>query len=104
MAFFIWSTVSVAFVVFGIVALLSKKPVGFWTFGNQFTVSDVKKYNRAVAKLWFAFAVIFLVIGIPLLTAEQNSAKAVIPILGGLFASIGLMVVYTRIEKKYRIY
>ncbi len=101
-AFIIWMLISILFFVFGIYIWHAKKKVTLWTFRENFAVSDVKKFNRAVAKAWFAYAVIFALLGMPL-QYGQNSAWAIIPILGCMFASIALMVVYTRIEKKYRI-
>lgn len=98
-----WLVISGIFVILGIAAWNSKKAVRFWTLSQQIQVSDVKKYNRAVAKMWFVFAVIFSVIGLPVL-AGQNSAWIVFTILGGMFWAVALMTVYTRIEKKYRIY
>lgn len=98
-----WLVISGIFVILGIAAWNSKKAVRFWTLSQQIQVSDVKKYNRAVAKMWFVFAVIFSVIGLPVL-AGQNSAWIVFTILGGMFWAVALMAVYTRIEKKYRIY
>lgn len=87
---------------FGVFALISKKPVRFWNVQEEITVSDIKKYNRAVACLWFFLAIAMIMLGIPLL-AGQNSPLIVISILGTVFVSIIFMVFYTRIEKKYRI-
>ncbi len=103
-AYIIWSVMAVVFVLFGIYARAAKKPVSFWTVQVAIEVRDVKKYNRAVSKLWFGFAVLFEAIGFPLALAGQQSAWAVVPIIGGMFWAIALAVVYTRIEKKYRIY
>lgn len=101
-AFIIWIIGSMLFFVFGICAWRAEKKVTFWTFREEFAVRDVKKFNRAVAKSWFAYAIVFALIGIPL-RYGQNNAWAIVPILGCMFASIALMIVYTRIEKKYRI-
>lgn len=102
-AWFFWLLTSGIFVFFGIWARISKKPVSFWSFSQQIQVRDVKKYNRAVAKLWFVSAAIFVGIGLPLL-AGQNSPWIVVTILGGMFLAIAMIVVYLRIEKKYRIF
>lgn len=102
-AFGIWLLGSGFFALMGVAACVSKKAVRFWNISQQIQVSDVRKYNKAVAKMWFVFAVLFAALGLPVL-AGQNSAWSVISILGGMFWAVALMIVYTRIEKKYRIY
>lgn len=102
LAFLVWSSVGIFFFIIGGYSLKAKRPVRFWNIQKEIEVSDTKKYNRAVAKLWFAFGSVMILLGLPLL-AGQNSPIAVISILGMMFASIFLMVTYTRIEKKYRV-
>ena len=85
----------------GVWALKSKKAVGFFAGVKPPEVSDVRKYNRAVAVLWFAYAALFELLGLPFLFLKQNSAGflcvfAVAP------ASIGLMIAYHCILEKYR--
>ena len=101
--YMIWSVICVIMMIFGICAWISKSPVRFWNVGQEIQVSNIKKYNRAVAKLWVVFAAGFEVIGLPIM-GGQNSAGVVITILGAMFLSIALMIAYTRIEKKYRVY
>lgn len=102
-AFCIWLLMCSTFVLLGVVSWKSKKAVQFWTISQQIQVSDVQKYNRAVSKMWFIFALFLAALGIPML-AGQNSVWIVFTILGGMMWAIALMVVYTKIEKKYRIY
>ncbi len=102
-AFLAWLCMGAVFIGLGIYALISKSPVRFWNIQQKIEVTDIKKYNRAMAKMWILSAVLFIALGIPLLLVKQNSAWAVISILGIMFWAIGLMVVYTFIEKKYRI-
>lgn len=97
----IWVLTSGLFVGFGAAAWKAEKAVRFWNIAQQIQVWDVKRYNHAVAKMWFVFAGLFLLTGLPLF-GGQNSAWIVISILGGMVWAIGLMVVYVRIEKKYR--
>lgn len=99
--FCIWLLASCMSAVIGFVSWRSKKAVGFWNLSQKIQVSDVRKYNHAVAKMWFVFSGIFAGIGLPILT--QNPIWAVITILGAVFSAIALMIVYTRIEKKYRL-
>lgn len=101
-AFLIWLLCGGVFLLIGIYALRAKTAVGFWTVQEPIQVRDVKKYNRAVAKLWIISTLPFVLLGLPLL-AGQNSAGVIVPILGGMFWVIMLMVLYIRIEKKYRV-
>ncbi len=104
MAFIIWIFCSIVFMGIGIYSFFADRPVRFWTIQDSIRVNNVKKYNHAVAKLWLAASVVFILIGIPILFTKQNSAWIVIPILGAMFWSILLAVCYIKIEKKYRVY
>lgn len=104
MAFVIWLLISVAFIILGIYACVSKKEVafGFWANAETFPVNDIKAYNHAVGKLWCVFGVVFAIMGIPLLKG-QNSPLIIFSILGIMVEAIVAMVIYTTvIEKKYR--
>ncbi len=90
------------FVLLGIVAFYSKKPVGFWNVCNMAQVTDVKKYNRAVGKLWCIAGVCFAGLGVPLL-AEQNSLIILVSVAGSLVWTIAVMAIYELgIMRKYR--
>ena len=103
LAFGMFLFVSIFFVVLGIISWRSEKPVRFWNISQEIQASDIKKYNRAVSKMWFVFAVYLAAAGLPVL-AGQNNAWIVWTILGSMFGAIALMIVYVKIEKKYRIY
>ena len=76
--------------------------MGFWANAELFEVTDIKKYNRAMAKLFSTYGIFFILLGIPLLSG-QNSPWIILSILGGMLETIIAMVVYTTvIEKKYR--
>lgn len=49
--FVIWSFCAVLFFIVGVVDLKSAKPVGFFTGVKPPKITDVKKYNKAVALL-----------------------------------------------------
>ena len=49
--FCIWMIGSGLFAVFGALAWRSKKAVRFWNISQEIRVSNVQKYNRAVAKM-----------------------------------------------------
>ncbi len=101
-AFIIWSIVAVLFLGIGIRVRKSKEAVGFFTFVKPPVVTDVTKYNRSVSMLWVVVAVILEIIGIPLLFLEQNSPMFIPMTLGVVALVIGMMIVYSRIEAKYK--
>jgi len=103
MAFLIWGIMGFGFIILGIYDCFSKKekPFGFWANAETVSVKDVKKYNRALGKLWIVFGILFTLLGLPLLA--EDSAWIILSILGCLPLCIGAMIVYTLgIEKKYR--
>lgn len=100
-AFVIDSIVALIFLAIGISAWRAKEAMGFFTFVDPPKVKDMKGYNHAVAKLWFAAACIFEILSIPFLWLEQNSPLVILFILGTVFLVIAMMIVYTRIEAKY---
>lgn len=100
--FTIWSIVGCIFIFLGIYSFFSKKAVVFWANVKMFEVTDVKKYNAAVGKLFCAFGIVFIVLGLPLLTG-QNSGWILLSVLGVMLEIIATMIIYTMvIEKKYR--
>lgn len=102
-AFVIWAIMGVLFIVMGVYKFNSRKtePFGFWANAEIVPIEDVKGYNRALGRLWCVYGVLFTLIGLPLLDA-QNSGLIIIPILGAMFISIAAMVAYVVvIEPKY---
>lgn len=99
--FVVWTIVSLMFVLIGIYAWNTKKAVGFFTFQKPLELTDVKGYNHAVAKLWFVFAAVMILLGLPLL-AGQNSPYIMISVFGAMFAVIGIIIAYLKIEQKYK--
>ena len=101
--FVIWSAVSLLLLGIGIWSWRSGKAVGFFTGVKPPEVSDVKKYNRSVAALWFVYAVLLELLGLPLLFLKQHSAGFLLSLLGVPLISIALMIAYHRILAKYRV-
>ena len=104
MGFIIWSIVGLVFIFLGIYVYFSKKEkaFGFWANAKMFEVNNVKAYNHALGKLYVAFGLIFILLGLPL-CAGQNSPYIILTILGGMFEAIVTMTIYVVvIEKKYR--
>ena len=104
LAFIIWELCAGVFFAIGMYSFFAKKPMGFWANARRPSaedITDVGAYNKAVGKMWCVFGIVFMVLGIPLLSG-QNSSGAILSILGTMWAVIVLAVIYTRIERKYR--
>ena len=104
LAFFIWLVIGLLFVGMGTHALFSKKaqPMGFWANAKMFEVTDVRKYNAAMGKLFIIYGIVFIILGLPLLSGE-NSADLILTMFGVMAETIVMMAIYTVvIEKKYK--
>ena len=100
--FVIWSICAAVFLGIGISCRRSKEAVGFFTFVKPPAVKDVEQYNNAVSKLWIVAAGVLELTGVPLLFLEQNSGFFVLPMFAVIILIIAMMVLYLRIEAKYR--
>lgn len=100
--FVVWSIVAVILLGIGISCRKSEEAVGFFTFVKPPVVNDVERYNHALSILWMVAAGIFEVIGIPFLFLEQNSSLFVPVIFAVIIWVIAMMIVYGRIEGKYK--
>lgn len=100
-AFIIWSVIGVIFMILGISSFFAKRAVGFWANAPIPEIEDTKHYNYAVGKLWIVFGLVMILLGIPLLCG-QNSPYIFISVIGLMYEIIGIAIVYSRIEKKYR--
>ena len=100
--FVIWSAVSLMLLGIGIWTRRSEKPAGFFSGVRPPEVSDVRQYNRAVSVIWFIYAILFEMLGIPLLVLKQNSGGFIWSMLGVVFITIALPVVYNRVLLKYQ--
>ncbi|MDO5405958.1 MAG: hypothetical protein Q4F28_01345 [Eubacteriales bacterium] len=100
--FVAWVIVGCFLIGTGVAAFFKKKAVGFWANMEVEPVSDIKKYNCAVGKLFVLYGVFFMLLGTPLLMG-QNSPFILFSIIGVMIETIIMMVVYSlAIEKKYR--
>lgn len=100
--FIIWSAVSLLLLGIGCWSWNSGKAVGFYSGVKPPEVKDVRKYNHSVAVLWFAYALLFWLLGIPLLFLKQNSALFILSILGTVVITLALVIAYQRILQKHR--
>lgn len=100
--FYIWLLCSLIPIGLGTYAWNARKPINFWAnINKRADVSDVKSYNQAVAKLWWLFGMVFIFLGLPLLS-EKNSPLIMLTVLGTMFNSIFMMIMLRRIEIKYK--
>lgn len=100
--FIIWAIFGCFIIGIGIHAFFSKKPVGFWANIKTFPVHDIKGYNHATGKLFISYGIIFIVLGMPLLS-EQNSPFILLSVLGVMIETIAIMAIYNVIiTKKYK--
>ena len=99
--FIIWSLISIALLGIGVLTWRSRKPAGFFAGVNPPEVRDVRKYNHSVAVLWFVYAILFELLGLPFLFLKQNAAGFLWVVLGTVAITIALMIVYNRILRKY---
>ena len=101
--FVIWSAVFLVLLGIGIRAWKSDKAVGFYSGIKPPEVTDVRKYNHAVAVLWFVYACLFEGLGIPFLFLRQNAVGFLWVAPGVVIISIALMIIYNRILRKYEL-
>lgn len=101
-AFVFWSVVCLIFVAIGIANWKSKTEVGFFTGVKPSKKKDITAYNHAVAKIWFFFAAGLEISGIPIFFIKQNSLMALIPCAMCVILCIAIMIIYVRVDAKYR--
>lgn len=100
--FVIWVIVGVVIIGLGVRACLSKKVAGFWANIRSISVNDITGYNRAVGKLFVIYGVIFIALGLPLISG-QNSSFILLSVLGAMIETIVIMAIYSLcIERKYK--
>lgn len=101
--FLAYALIGLFFLIMGIRCRHSDKPSGFWANAEQFEVSDVHAYNKAMSKLWFVAAILYTSLGLPLLTPAYILLVILISVVGCMIVSIGLMIFFTTvIEPKYK--
>jgi uncharacterized iron-regulated membrane protein len=103
MAFGLWCAVSALMIALGVITYNMKKPAGF--FANSpapAKVTDTKKYNHALGKLWIAYGILLMASGLPLLK-EKPGALLIITMLGTVFSTLAMVCIYAAvIAPKYK--
>lgn len=100
--FMIWAIVGCFIIGLGIRTFFSKKTAGFWANIKTMPVNDVTGYNHAIGKLFILYGVIFIVLGMPLVSG-QNTPYILLSVFGVMIETIAIMAIYSLfIEEKYR--
>ncbi|MEF9941436.1 MAG: hypothetical protein RSA90_05575 [Lachnospiraceae bacterium] len=97
--FIVWALVGCFMIGLGIRAFFSKKVVGFWANIKTFRVNDIRGYNHATGKLFILYGVVFIVLGMPLLSG-QNTPYILLSVLGVMMETIVIMVIYSLVVTK----
>lgn len=101
LSFLGWSAVGLFFEGLAVYVWFSKKPVSF--SARPLEVTDKKRYNRAVAKLYMVYGAVFILLGLPLLAAPLPGWAACLMAAGIVGASAACRAVYALvIRKKYQ--
>lgn len=101
--FVIWCIAGGIFIGIGISSFCAKEPVGFWANVKMCEVNDTSNYNKAMGKLYCIFGIVFIILGLPLLLAGQNSPLVFLSVAGCMALIISVMLIYELvIMKKYR--
>ncbi|MDO4286833.1 MAG: hypothetical protein Q4C40_03825 [Eubacteriales bacterium] len=101
LGFIIWLLCAGLLLILGVSCMRSKKQVGFFANVKPPKVRDIMAYNHAVGKLLIGFAVMFALLGIPLLWPD--SALVMISVVGVMLEVIVVIILYLRVEEKYKI-
>ena len=96
--FCIWDVIYVCLAIY---IWFSKKAIRFWGNKKMFEVTDIKKYNHAMSKLYIVHSIVFILIGLPLLTGAHK--WIILSVAGVVVETIVFMAVYSLvIKKKYK--
>ncbi len=80
-----------------------KTPMNFWS-GVEVpseSISDIPAYNRAVSRLWGGYSAVWFISG--LIALWSPMAATVLMCVLGAAGAVLLVLIYKRIEKKYRV-
>lgn len=94
----IWAVIYMCLAIY---IWFSKKAIRFWGKKKMFEVTDIKKYNHAMAKIYVAHGIVLILLGLPLLTGHHK--WIIVSVAGVIVETIAFMVVYSFvIKKKYK--
>ena len=84
--------------VSGFIHMVFKKAIYFWGKKKMFEVTDIKKYNHAMSKIYVAHGIVLILLGLPLLTGHHK--WIIVSVAGVIVETIAFMVVYSFVIKK----
>lgn len=94
----IWGVIYICLAIY---IRFSKKAIGFFGKKQMFEVTDIRKYNHAMSKLYIAHGIVFILLGLPLIAGHSEWIS--FSIAGVVMETIVLIVVYSlAIRKKYK--
>lgn len=96
--FIIWCIGGSFYICLAVYIWFSKKPIAFWGNKKMFEVTDIRKYNHAMSKLYCAYGIIFILLGLPLLAGY--SQWIFLAAAGVAMETIVLRAVYSLVIKK----
>lgn len=95
--------VVIIFILIGISISKSKKPVQYMSNVSKLPdVKDVKGYNKELGKVFIYFGLLLLPIMSPLIFAPEHSLGSIVSVLLIMPWVIGLIVICSMIENKYK--
>ena len=101
--YIVWASLGALLSIMGIITIFMKKPAKFWTNFKSIEPKDYKSYNLRVGLIWMFFGLYLIIIGIPFLFMDDsNKILFIIPILGIVIGVIAIMIIYSKIELKFK--
>lgn len=101
-AYIIWASLGGLLAIMGIITIFLNKPASFWANFKSIEPKAYKEYNLRVGLIWIGFGIYLALIGLPFLLMEDNKLAFLIPILGIVIGVIAVMVIYSKIELKFK--
>lgn len=90
------------FLGLGVYSVRKKTPMNFWS-GDEVpseSISDIPAYNRAMSRLWGGYSAVWFISG--LVGLWRTEAATVLMCVLGSAGAVVMVLVYKRIERKYR--
>lgn len=97
-AFVLWCILGSFYIFLAVYIWFSKKAIAFWGSAKMFEVTDIRKYNHAMSKLYSAYGITFILLGLPLLLGHFECI--LLSAVGVVMETIVLIIVYSFVIKK----
>lgn len=94
----IWGVIYICLAIY---IWFAKKAIGFWGNEKMIEVTDIRKYNHAMSKLYVVHGIVWILLGLPLISG--HSKWILLSTAGVVMETIVFIVVYSlAIRKKYK--